>query len=230
MPLLLVLGLSFNEASTISLFIMAIGSLSATTKYHQQKRIDWRLLLLIEPLTLGMAFLAGFLAYRIDASSLKIIFAITLVISSLLMLRSTEGDESAANGQARKGWKWNSPRIALIMPVTALAGGISGLVGIAGGVFKIPAMVLLGRVPMHTAVGTSAPMITLTTTAGMLGHLTATRYEFEIWAAIALGIAAIFGGQIGPRLSTRMKSIALRRLFTLILFPIAVWMIVSSVG
>lgn len=230
MPLLLVLGLSFYEASTISLFIIAVGSLSAATKYHQQRRVDWRLLLLIEPLTLGMAFLAGFVADRIDASSLKIIFAVALILSSLLILRSIEEGEPEESGRAQNRWKWNSPRIVLMMPVTALAGGVSGLIGIAGGVFKVPAMVLLGKVPMHTAIGTSAPMITLTTTSGMLGHLTATRYEFEIGVAILLGIAAVIGGQIGPRLSTRMKGIALRRLFAVILLPIATWMIVSAMA
>jgi uncharacterized membrane protein YfcA len=58
----------------------------------------------------------------------------------------------------------------LVIPVMLLVGMLTSMVGIGGGVLEVPLMVLLFGVPMSIAVGSSAFMVRLTATAGLLGH------------------------------------------------------------
>ena len=60
--------------------------------------------------------------------------------------------------------------VALLVPIAIAVGLITGLVGIGGGFLVVPALVLLARVPMKQAVGTSLLVIAMNSVAGFAGY------------------------------------------------------------
>jgi len=229
-PILVALGMSIHDAATASLFIIVSTSLSAAIIYRHRRTVDWKLALVIEPLTIALAFVGGLLSNSIDAMILKIIFAVVLIMAGILMLRPVKEKESATSGgwgywRRNEGDSHYTIRLPGLMPVTAVAGFVAGMIGISGGIFKLPAMVLIGRVPMRIAIGTSALMVAITALAGFGGHIIGG--SFNILTALPLAAAAFVGGRIGSNLSMRVKAPALKTYFSIILLLTAIWMIVG---
>ena len=79
------------------------------------------------------------------------------------------------------------------LPIAMGIGYLGGLLGFAGGVIKIPMMVLLFGVPIKVAIATSSLMVTITSTVGCIGHGYAG--DFDPTLSIALAIAAAAGAQ-----------------------------------
>jgi len=227
-PILLALGMGVHDAATTSLFVIVATSISAVIIYSRRRIIDWKLALVIEPPTLALAFVGGLLAISIDATVLKIVFAVVLIIAGILMIRPAKEKETKNS----HGWgHWRRKigdnnyvvRLPGLMPVTAAAGFVAGMIGISGGIFKMPAMVLIGRVPVRIAIGTSSLMVAATALAGLAGHIVSG--SFNVIAALPLAAAAFVGGRLGSSLSIRVNAPALRVLFAVILLLTSVWMI-----
>jgi uncharacterized membrane protein YfcA len=229
-PILLALGMGVHDAATTSLFVIVATSISAAIIYRRRRTIDWKLALVIEPPTLALAFVGGLLAIYIDATVLKIVFAGVLIIASILMIRpASEKETNNSHGWGHWSRKMGDNKYVVrlpgLMPVTAAAGFVAGMIGISGGIFKVPAMVLIGRVPMRIAIGTSSLMVAATALAGLSGHIVSG--SFNVIAALPLAAAAFVGGRLGSSLSIRVNAPALRVLFAVILLLTSISMIVS---
>ena len=206
-------------------------SISAAIIYLRRRIVDWKLALVIEPPTIILAFIGGLLANYFEAPVLKIVFGAVLILVSILMMRPVkESGTNPSHGwgywKRELGGKNYTVRLPGLMPVTAIAGFVAGMIGIAGGVFKLPAMVLIGRVPMRIAIGTSSLMVGATALAGLSGHIVSG--SFNVIIALPLAAAAFIGGRLGSSLSIRVKVQTLRTIFAAILFLIAIWMITST--
>jgi uncharacterized membrane protein YfcA len=228
-PILLALGMGVHDAATTSLFVIVATSLSAAIIYGRRRIIDWKLALAIEPPTMALAFVGGLLANSINATLLEAVFAGVLIIVSILMIKPPPEKETGSS----RGWgHWSRKmgdnsyvvRLPGLMPVTAAAGFVAGMIGISGGILKVPAMVLIGRVPMRIAIGTSSLMVAATALAGLSGHIVTG--SFNVVAALPLAAAAFGGGRLGSSLSIRVNARALTVLFAIILLLTSVWMIV----
>jgi uncharacterized membrane protein YfcA len=229
-PILLALDMTVHDAATTSLFVIVATSVSAAIIYRRRRTVDWKLALIIEPPTIVLAFIGGLLANRIDATVLKIIFAVVLVLAAMLMMRPAReqltGEQRGWGDWKRKmGENLYTVRLPGLMPVTAAAGFVAGMIGVSGGIFKLPAMVLIGRIPMRIAVGTSSLMVAATAVSGLAGHVVGG--SFNILAALPLAAAAFLGGRLGSSLSLRVKTPGLKIIFAVILLLTAVWMIIN---
>lgn len=231
-PILLALGTDFHDAATTSLFVIVATSASAAIIYRRRRLVDWRLALAIEPPTFAMAFVGGLVAGYISVTALKIVFAMVLIMASFFMFRpaqETEVKPTQAWGHWRRSMGASDyvVRIPILMPVTTLAGFVAGMIGVAGGLFKLPAMVLLGGVPLRIAIGTSSLMVAATAFAGFCGHIPGG--YFQPWVAIPLAGSAFAGGRIGSAVSVTMETGMLRRLFAVILLSASGWMIMNAI-
>ena len=111
------------------------------------------------------------------------------------------------------------------IPITALTGLVAGMVGISGGSFKIPLMVLLCGVPIRIAIGTSSAMVAATALMGFLGHTASG--DFNPYWAVPLMIIAVLGGLLGGKLSLKTKPDNLKRIFAYTTLIAAVFMFVN---
>lgn len=90
-------------------------------------------------------------------------------------------------------------------------GLVTGLVGAGGGFLVVPALALLGGLPMPVAVGTSLVVIAMKSFAGFAGYLTTVPISWG--PTLAITGAAIAGALVGGRLTRRVSEAALRRAF-----------------
>ena len=93
----------------------------------------------------------------------------------------------------------------------AVVGVVTGLVGAGGGFLVVPALALLGGLPMSVAVGTSLVVIAMKSFAGLAGYLTTVQLDWSI--TLGVTAAAIVGSLIGARLAGRIPEAALRKAF-----------------
>ena len=114
----------------------------------------------------------------------------------------------------------------LAIPITAMVGLVAGAVGISGGSFKVPLMVLLCGVPVRIAVGTSSAMVAVTALMGFIGH-TAGGHFNPAWAT-PVAIAAVVGGLLGGKFAMKTKPKQLKKLFAVTTLAAAAFMIFNA--
>ena len=114
--------------------------------------------------------------------------------------------------------------LVLALPLSMLAGLVSGMVGVGGGILKVPLLVLLLGVPLDIAIGSSALMIGLTAAGGFAGHLVNGHWDWK--HSLVLAAAVFAGGQIGSRISVRVDKRKLKRGFGWFLLVVAALMLV----
>jgi uncharacterized membrane protein YfcA len=231
-PVLLAAGMEFYAASTTSLFMIMVASLAATLVFGRKKTVDWKLLLSIVPLAVLGSFAGGYVAQFVSVVVLKIIFAVVLIIAAFFMLRpTTEGKSPSFMPQ----WAcWDrccgeyQYRISmgLLIPATGVAGFIAGMIGVGGGLFLLPLLVLLFGCPTRIAIGVSSTYVGITALPGFIGHLVGGS-TFNIWVALPLAAAAFAGASLGPMLSLKTSIGKLRVVLAIVLIALAVWMVVN---
>ncbi|UCG53904.1 MAG: sulfite exporter TauE/SafE family protein [Dehalococcoidia bacterium] len=230
-PILLALGVTIYDAVTISLFVITVMSISTVIIYHRHRAIDWKLALVLEPPTAILAFVGGILANNIYETALILTFAGVLFITSFLLISPVKDRQAKSSygwGYWHRGMVDNKYVVHLrgLIPISTTAGFIAGMVGVSGGVFKLPAMVLIGRVPVRIAIGTSSFMVAITALAGLCGHVIGG--TFDIVEALPLAAAAFVGGFVGSNISNHIKVPMLNIFIAGILFLISIWMVVNT--
>jgi len=231
-PILLAFGFPFYQAAAISIFIIIALSISASLVYYQAQLVDWKLALIIEPLTAIMSLMAGYYSSFIQVKELKILFILVLIVSGYFMLKPIKKIQDKFINQRKWGY-WQrkfgeeeySLNLIIGLPLSALAGLMAGLLGIGGGVIKVPLMVLLLGVPMKIAVGTSCFMVGLTALFGFCGHFFAGHFEPKM--ALILAIVVFAGAQTGSRISIKVDKILLKKFYAIFLFLISAWMMIN---
>ncbi len=231
-PILLAVGMGMHEASTTSLFMIMLASISATLVFGRSKTVDWKLLGAVAVPSLASSFAGGFVAQWVSVSALQITFAVVLIIAAVFMLRPVTSEGTAPAFMPRTvSWKRDCGDFEYrtdlsVVPAVALAGFIAGMIGVGGGLFVLPLLVLLFGCPMRIAIGVSSTYVGIAATTGFVGHL-AGGDPFDIWVALPLAAAAFVGARIGPGLSLKMNTDTLRWILAVILVGLAVWMIVT---
>ena len=100
-----------------------------------------------------------------------------------------------------------------------IAGGLSGLIGIGGGVLIVPALVVLFGFSQHLAQGTTLAL--MVPPIGLLAAWTYYRQDYvDIPVAVLVCLGFLFGGLLGAKLATALPTNALERIFGLVLILI----------
>lgn len=225
-PIQTFFGIGFHEAATTSLFLIMVTSFSATLVYRKEQRIDWGLAVVLESATALGGFCGGFVSGSFSSAVLSLLFAITLALAAYWMLvipRRGEIPHScsrhAFSWERRLGEASYRVNVPLALPLSFFAGIMSGLLGIGGGLLKVPLMVLVLHIPFEIAVGSSALMVGLTAAGGFAGHLIHGHWNWQM--SLVLAVAAFVGGQIGSRVSLGLDKRRLQALFCWFLLGIA---------
>lgn len=209
-------GVSMHQAATTSQLIMMATSVTSMLIFNKHKKVDWKLALIIDPPTDVMAFVGGYFAGQVEGTTLKLVFAVVLLVISLFMFIPVK--EKTAGRKGGFGY-WHrhfnghdyTVNLWITLPMTAAVGLFAGAVGISGGAFKIPIMVMLCGIPMEIAVGTSSAMVAVTALMGFGGHM--VNGAFDPGFAVPLVIVAVLGGLIGSTFALKSKPRNLKMIF-----------------
>jgi uncharacterized protein len=201
-PLLVyVAGMDAKEAIATSLVVVGVTSAVAVVAHARRGRVQWRTGLLFGVAGMAGAYAGGRLGGHLPGTLLLGLFALMMLATSVAMLRGRPGVEPSSH----------RPQVRRILLDGAVVGLVTGLVGAGGGFLVVPALVLLGGVPMHIAVGTSLVVIAMKSAAGAAGYLATVQLDWSLTAAVTA--AAVVGSLAGGRLAGRVPADALRRAF-----------------
>ena len=230
--ILVLAGIPMHEAATTGQFILFSASVAAIIIFQRKKVVSWPLAILIGALTATSAMGGGYFSHYFSGFTLKLFFAAMLVVAGGIMLipfprrRDLERRKPFGVIGLKSGSEVLRVNLLVVVPVALLTGFASGMVGVSGGSFLVPLLVLACGVPMYTAVGTASSLIAATALMGFTGH--ALQGDFNASLAIPLAFVTIIGGVIGGRYALKTKPNNLKLLFAITNFVAAVFMVVNA--
>ncbi|MFD0060894.1 sulfite exporter TauE/SafE family protein [Streptomyces sp. NPDC056637] len=233
--LIYLLGFTPVAATTASLIIVTLTSISSLAAHARDGNVRWRSGLLFAAAGIGPAMLGGLAAGHIPATALTIAFSVIAALAAWRMLRPSRPAQEgpvqggpAEDGPVHDGPAQDRPvRPPRVAGSGAGLGAVTGVLGVGGGFLAVPALVGVLGLRMKTAVGTSLLVIVINSLAA-LATRTGTADGLD-WAVIApFTAAAILGAWDGKRLATKISGNRLQRVFAYVLLAVAACMLLDS--
>lgn len=207
-PLLVyVAGMGAKEAIATSLLVVGVTSLAAMVGHARAGRVQWRTGVLFGLAAMAGAYLGGRLGEYVPGTWLLVGFAVMMLATAGAMIRGRRPGSASGHGRT----DGTHLPIGMILLEGIVVGLVTGLVGAGGGFLVVPALVLLGGLPMPKAVGTSLLVIAMKSFAGLAGYLSVVHIDWP--RASAVTAAAVAGSLIGAVLVRRVDPEALRQGF-----------------
>ncbi|WJG10798.1 sulfite exporter TauE/SafE family protein [Aliiglaciecola sp. LCG003] len=221
-PLLIyVVGEPTKLAIAESLLIVGCISSFSSIGYIRRKLIDWPLVVLFGlPSMLG-TYVGAWSSQFVLGIIQLISFAAVMLIASRFMLKPMVGHDPLSV---------QPPRTTLSI-IGFGVGALAGFVGVGGGFLIVPALHLLGKIPLHRAVGTSLVIIVMQSISGFIKYqgVLASNDIFINWSLVGVMILiGIAGAMAGVRLMDRLPQLTLKRIFAYLLIVLGSYMLVSS--
>lgn len=119
-------------------------------------------------------------------------------------------------------------RMRLGLGLSSVAGLISGMLGVGGGIIQVPVMNLLMRIPVKAAVGTSSFMIGITSVATASVYY--SRNKIDPTVVIPTLIGVFLGSQAGPRLTRKIRAQRLVLVFVVVLLYLGLSLLLKAAG
>ena len=209
--LVYVLGIAAKPAIAMSLPIVGTTSLIGAISHWRSGNVELRTAVAFGAIAMIGSYAGARLSTFVTAGVQLTLLGIVMFGAAFSMLRGSKRQDETAAGSAPRTRK----RVALLAATALAVGLLTGLVGIGGGFLIVPALVLLARVPMKHAVGTSLVVIAMNAASGALGY--AGQYDVQWMFLITFTALAIVGILAGTYLLRFVSQGALRRAFALFL-------------
>jgi uncharacterized membrane protein YfcA len=233
------LGLHFPiaAAAAISLTTVIATSSSVSAGRSGEQLINMRLGMVLEVATAAGALLGGVTAQMLAQSTVQLLFGIVTAAVAVVMMgrlgrRNVILDPSIDPGllggryyEEESGGivTYRVKRMPIALAASFIAGNLSSLLGIGGGVIKVPALNAWCGVPLRAAAATSAFMIGVTATAGAVIYYGHGQLVPPLAAAAVLGVQ--LGSWSGMRLSARASARWLKLLMAFVLLIVSLLML-----
>jgi uncharacterized membrane protein YfcA len=218
-PALTFLGLTPPQVASTSLFAVSSTSISSTIAYARSKKIQYRLGIKMALLSIPGAIVGSYFSTYIDPGYFKLLLAIILVATGIYLVYR----KSITNGNSLSLESFCVK--ILFFSCTFVAGIISSLFGIGGGVIFVPLMIMIVGLTMYLAAPTSQFVLMITSLVGLTTHILLGNPQYL--PAVLLSIGAFAGAQIGSRLSTKLSEQKLRLILGITFFGIALKLVLD---
>jgi uncharacterized membrane protein YfcA len=243
--LTLLFGVDIRLAIGASIVSVIATSSGAAAAYVRDRMTNLRIGMFLELATTSGAVIGALLAAIVAPNALYVLLGVVLLVSAGMQVAQF-GEELPPLGVASAtavglGLADNYPdvrlgrdvryvprRIPLGFSLMAVAGLISGLLGIGSGALKVVAMDGAMRLPMKASSATSNFMIGVTAAASAGVYIGRGDVDVRIAAPVALGVLA--GAFVGARLLGRLSNSTVRRIFVPVLVVIGVETILRGFG
>jgi uncharacterized membrane protein YfcA len=229
---LLTLGfnLPLRDAVGVSLVCVIVNSGASAGVFLERRTANLRLGMLLELFTATGAILGGLVAFLLDPRILAGLFAALLAYVAVTMLRPRRTAAPVADGTTEppvaidEGPAWIARLSGDDYRIHRLWGGFAGsvvagvasaLLGIGGGLVKVPVMHMVMGVPLRVATATSNLMIGITASTSAWVYL--LHGGIDPFATGPMAIGVFVGATGGSRVAPRVDLRALRLLFAAVL-------------
>lgn len=218
-PVLTFLGISPTIAASSSLFAAFSNSTASTISYAKQKRIDYKIGLMLGLMSIPGTILGALVSAEITPAIFKILFGLVLVASCfyLFIKRNMESKQHATKQM-----------IVASAAISFFAGILSSFFGIGGGIVFVPLMIIGLGLLVKNATATSQLILLFSSASGMITHSILGHSDFDY--ALFLSIGAFAGGLVGARLSLELKENSIRIMISAIIVAVAVKLFLDGIG
>jgi uncharacterized membrane protein YfcA len=228
--LVYLIGLNPIIATAYSLFVVGVTSIIGAFQNYKKGLIDFKTAIIFSipafsavyvtrrflvPMIPEVVFTIGYFDITKDIF-IMVFFAIIMILASFSMIRSKK-NKTEENEQEPT---YNYPMIAV---EGIVVGVLTGIVGAGGGFLIIPALVLLAKLPMKKAVGTSLLIIAIKSLIGFLGDL--SHMEIDWPFLITFTIISIIGIVLGVWTSKFISGKKLKKGFGYFTLVMAVYIL-----
>jgi len=243
MIIFFILGLNLPAQQAVALSLLAVIASSSMggSVYIRDKMTNLKLAMILETCTVTGAVIGALLAMLMPVSAIQLLLGAVLIYAAAMMIKGVRGEEApvlSAKGLTVKG-EYNDEctktrvcytviRMKLGLFLSLVAGGISGLVGIGGGVIMVPIMNLAMKIPMKAAAATSNFMVGVPAAASAFVYFNQGYVDLYLAVPSVLGI--MVGAYAGTRVMGRMRSNMLRRMLGIILAFFALVLFLNAAG
>lgn len=213
---ILIYALGVEEKSAIASSLLVVGATSAVAAIQHARagNVVWRVALVFAGAGMAGAFIGGKLAKFLPASVLLVFFALIMFGTAFAMWRGRKATTTTNSGPLPV------PKIVVEGLVVGL---VTGLVGAGGGFLVVPALALLGGLPMPQAVGSSLVVIALKSFAGFAGYASHVTVDYKLVGIVTT--AAIVGSFFGAFFARRIAPERLRKGFAVFVLVMAIFLL-----
>ena len=221
-PILTSLGISIKEAIMAGLFINIVSTGLATSIFMHKGLFKFEDLKHSSLILLGMVIaipVGVWVSNLLSPNQLTGLFSAALFILAIVMLRGSPKPKEHLSG--KPGAKGSMQSHAILASIGGLAGLANGILGIGGGVFKVPSLIMHGM-PARRAARISIACTFIGSVYSFANHLVYTSPNFSLLAFV--GGAAFIGSFAGSSLTAagKVPENAIKNFFPLLLVAFAI--------
>lgn len=233
------LGMPMSQAVPAALVIVGVSSIAGIVP-RARDDVDWSLAALLGLTGAATSFAGSAVNRMLDDQVLMLVFAAIMVVAAIRMLRPLQPTGSAPGAAHSAGTGTSSsalrarahrgrPLAPLLLKGTlagCAVGFLTGLLGVGGGFLLIPVLLLVLRVPMSVAIGTSLVVIVINCAGGFASYLGHTELDWGL--TLVFTLAATVASLAGTRAARALPDAALTRGFAMLVLVLAVFVSAQS--
>mgnify|MGYP002814120853 FL=1 len=217
-PVLTFFGYPPALSASNSIFAVFSNAAASSISYARQQRIQYSIGLKLGLLSIPGTVIGAYISSDIAPSLFKILFALILISASIYIFSKRKIEPKSHN--------LSKQIMILSVGASFLAGIISGLFGVGGGIIFVPLMVIAMGLSMKNAAPTSQFILLFVSVSALVTHSILGHPDF--YQALLLAAGAFVGGLVGARLSIEIKENALKILISLVMIATAVKLFIDS--
>ncbi|MCA8997345.1 MAG: sulfite exporter TauE/SafE family protein [Planctomycetaceae bacterium] len=233
--LVYLLGHHDKVAIAESLAIVGGISLIGMLPYARAKQVDWKSVLFFGLPGMGGTYIGAWLAKFMSGPAQLVLFGVVMLVAAAMMLRKSKPISAKTACLPGSSGLNENPRAHPLWQIVLeglLVGILTGLVGVGGGFLIVPALVILGGLPMRLAVGTSLMIIAMKSFSGFfkyVGVLSGLHLSVD-WNTIGIFLlVGVVGTIIGNVINQRINQQVMRKVFAGFLVAMAVFVLAREI-
>lgn len=219
-PILVYVGkVPIKESIAMSLLIVGLSSAMASMKYFRQGFVNVRLVILFVVPGVLASFFGARLSKFVSGPQLLLMFGVLMMVIAFVLYKKSS---SCAQIPEKITCR---PHFALSTAAGAGIGFLTGLLGVGGGFLIVPAITLLMKCSLYTAIGTSLAIMAVNSLTGFSGYLSQMKLDLPLSVLI---LSAMFAGNVlGARISGRFNATFLQKAFAVLIFLVGFILVVQ---
>lgn len=189
--------------------------------YKKSGFFDVKLALPFIVASIPAAFIGGYL--QVDNNVYDILLSLTLIFAAW-KLYSTKDSHSSVEVN-------KPPPVQIAVGVGFVIGILSGIIGVGGGIFLSPIILLFGWSDPKTTAGISAVFIWVNSFSGLVGSTVSGKLALDVSTLIPFSIAVLIGGYIGSKFgSEKFSQNSIRNMLVAVMLIAAIRQILDLLG
>ena len=196
-------AISPNVTKPTALILNVFVASIAFVQFYCEKHFDWKIFAPFAATSVPFAYLGGMI--QLPTNIYKIVLGVVLILAAIRLAINLKSETEP-----------DAPKVWLALIIGAILGFLSGLVGVGGGIFLTPVLLLMNWTETKKAAGISALFILVNSISGLAGNYAQVQ---KLESGVFLWVfAAIIGGILGATLGSKhFNSLTLRRILAIVL-------------